>query len=191
MKLAQVEQTYECEPLFRSAHHALIFAFNYAGQQSPRTPMTGLLHRGGIGSGKGLHGIDGAAQAGIILAEYAKLEKPHQHILRVRFGKNIQECACCGHNAPCMEWTEAVDALSRYAELDGVHRGARHLIVEKVVCGLRGVSVAAIAGEYRLIERTLQQQTQGLRRKLERLESAAMTAIDELLRDAGIVGEQS
>jgi hypothetical protein len=146
----------EHEPLFASSHDALLFAF-HSGRQSPRSPLASLLPRGGIGSGKGLHGIEGAAQAGIILARYKRLEKPQQHVLRVRFGRNETECAHCGTVAPCTEWTEALDALSRCAELDGVHRAARHAMVAKAVCG-------------------------------QKLEAAAMTAIDNLLRDAGVVG---
>ena len=41
-------------PLFRSAHAAVIFALNYAHQQSPRTPMTALLRGPAGGSGAGL-----------------------------------------------------------------------------------------------------------------------------------------
>ncbi len=178
----------ENEPLFTSAHDALLFAFNYAGQQSPRTPLAGLMHRGGLGKGKGLHGLDGAAQAGIILAEYGRLEKAHQHILRVRFGRGERYCSHCNSLAPCAEWTEAVDALSRCPELDGVPRTARHKMIEKAVCGAKGLSVAMIAAESKLVERTLQKQMQTLRRKMEKLENEAMNQADGRLRDRGVVG---
>lgn len=176
------------QPLFESAHDALLFAFNYAGQQSPRTPLTGLIQRGALGSGKGLHGVEGAAQAGIILAHYATLQKPHQHILRVRFGRNEQPCPHCQIIGPCAEWVEAVDALSRAPELDGVHRAARHLMVEKAVCGIKGISVSAIASNFKLVERTLQKQMQTFRRRMEKLEAEAMNEVDNLLRDMGVVG---
>ncbi len=176
------------EPLFGSAHDALIFAFNHAGQHSPRTPLAGLLHRGGIGSGKGLHGIEAAAQAGIILAEFEKLAKPHQHVLRVRFGRNEQPCPHCHITGPCEEWVQAVDALSRCAELDTLNRQARHLMVEKAVCGLKGISVAVIAANFKLVERTLQKQMQAFRRKMEKLENEAMNEADNRLRDMGVVG---
>lgn len=182
------EQVITEAPLFESAHHALVFAFNYSGQQSPRSPMTGLMGTHGIGNGKGLSGLDGAAQAGMVFAEFDKLAKPHQQVLRVRFGKNEQECPCCGINAPCTDWTESVDALSRCAELDGVHRAARHAMVTKAVCGIKGVSMADLANRHQMVERTLRHQMQLLRRKLEKLESEAMNAFDNLLRDIGMVG---
>jgi hypothetical protein len=176
------------EPLFTAAHDALIYAYNYAGQQSPKSPIAGLVHRGGLGKGRGLHGIDGAAQAGIILAATAKLAMPQQHVLRVRFGRHQQPCPHCQVMGPCAEWVEAVDALSRSAELAGVHRAARHLLVEKAVCGLRGTSIATIAANYQLVERTLHKQMQTFRRKMEKLEVEAMNAADNLLRDRGVVG---
>lgn len=176
------------EPLFNSAHAALLFAFNYAGQQSPRTPMAGLIKGGRLGTGKGLHGLDGAAQAGIILAQFNKLPQPHQQILRIRFGKNEQHCPHCHTMGPCQEWVEAVDALSRCPDLDGVHRPARHLMVEKAVCGIKGTSIATIAANYQLVERTLHKQMQTFRRRMEKLENEAMNTADNILRDMGIVG---
>lgn len=60
------------EPLFDSTWAALAFAFRYSTQQYQPTPMARLM-RGSLGSGKGLHGLDGAAQAGLIKAEVDQL----------------------------------------------------------------------------------------------------------------------
>ena len=80
------------EPLFNSTHVALTFAFEYAGQQSPRTPMTSLMRTENIGSGKGLSGLDGAAQAGFILAEVCRLSDDQHNIIVARYGRVTHEC---------------------------------------------------------------------------------------------------
>ncbi len=110
------------EALFQSAHDALLFAYNH-GAQSPRSPLAGLAPRTGqLGKGRGLAGFDGAAQAGIILAVCATLAPDHHRVLRVRFGRNEQPCPHCQTIASCAEWIEAVDALSRTPDLEGVQR---------------------------------------------------------------------
>lgn len=53
------------EPLFSSAHAALVFALNYGHQHYDR-PLMNRLAGGPVPLGKGLSGIDGAAQAGMI-----------------------------------------------------------------------------------------------------------------------------
>lgn len=60
------------EPLFTSAHAALVFAFNFNMQQYDR-PLMNKLAGTPAGGGKGLSGIDGAAQAGMIRAELDRL----------------------------------------------------------------------------------------------------------------------
>lgn len=60
------------DPLFDSTWAALAFAFRYSTQQYQPTPMARLM-RGALGSGKGLVGLEGAGQAGIIRAEVEKL----------------------------------------------------------------------------------------------------------------------
>lgn len=53
------------EPLFSSAHAAIVFALNYNHQQYDK-PLMNRLSWGAMPQGKGLSGIDGAAQAGMI-----------------------------------------------------------------------------------------------------------------------------
>lgn len=96
------------EAVFKSAHEALVFAFNYAGQQSPRTPMTRMMQGGALGSGRGLVGIDGAAQAGMVLAAVERLPKEQAQVITVRYGDVRHECPCCGslrrHKRGWMPW---------------------------------------------------------------------------------------
>jgi len=53
------------EPLFSSAHAAIVYALNYSHQQYDR-PLMNRLAGGPAPIGKGLSGINGAAQAGMI-----------------------------------------------------------------------------------------------------------------------------
>lgn len=72
------------DPLFDSTWAALAFAFRYSTQQYQPTPMARLM-RGSIGSGKGLHGLDGAAQAGIIRAQVQELREFERCAVIARF----------------------------------------------------------------------------------------------------------
>jgi hypothetical protein len=86
----QAASRIEPEPLFDSAYAALAFAYRYSTQQYQPTPMARLM-RGSIGSGKGLHGLDGAAQAGIIRAEVEKIREFERSAIVARFAVNDRE----------------------------------------------------------------------------------------------------
>lgn len=60
------------EPLFSSAHAAIVFALNYNHQQYDK-PLMNRLSWGSVPQGKGLSGIDGAAQAGMIRGMIGRL----------------------------------------------------------------------------------------------------------------------
>lgn len=60
------------EPLFSSAHAAIVFALNYNHQQYDK-PLMNRLSWGAMPQGKGLSGVDGAAQAGMIRGMIGRL----------------------------------------------------------------------------------------------------------------------
>lgn len=72
--LAKMEKLFtpEAEPLFSSAHAAIVFALNYNHQQYDK-PLMNRLAMKAMPQGKGLSGIDGAAQAGMIRGMIGKL----------------------------------------------------------------------------------------------------------------------
>lgn len=167
------------EPLFKSTHEVLIFAFNYLGQQSPKTPMTSLFKSNPIGTGKGLYGVDGAAQAGMILAEVCRLSDDQHNVIVARYYRVTHECRCCGQQAPREEWKAAIDALSHCVELEGVHRAVRLVMVEKAICGGR-IDAKLIASTYSLSERTLYRKFAVIRSKYRKIENSAMIALDNV-----------
>ena len=103
--------------LFDSAHAALVFAFNYSGQYYDR-PMINRLAAPGAGSGNGLVGLDGAAQAGMIRSEVQALGKLSEAIIIARIAPRTVPChcrsACCAGHRPNKEWTNAISFLADY-----------------------------------------------------------------------------
>ena len=110
-QLPMMTDTYN-EPIFASAHAALVFAFNFCTEQYAPSVMAKLIRGGPVGSGKGLVGMDGAGQAGMILAEVQSLGMrtidgwPNEgfvaelapHFLAARFAPHTTPCGC---RAPC------------------------------------------------------------------------------------------
>ena len=103
------------EPLFKNSYDALVFAFNYSGQQYGKSPMIKITGTH-MPSGKGLSGVDGAAQAGFIRAEVAAMGRILEAILIARFAPHTVPCSCrqpcCIGEKPNKEWTEAVAVLA-------------------------------------------------------------------------------
>lgn len=166
------------DALFRNAHEALVFAFRYSHDQSPRTPMTGLMQGGKIGSGKGLIGVDGAGQAGMILAGLKHLTAEQRNVVTVRYGEIHAECHCCGSLVPTREWRDAVDALSHCPELGDLPRVVRLAAVEKALCRRR-ISLALYASQYSVSERTVRERAAKVKDRLSKVENAALAWLQD------------
>ena len=113
--------------LFSSAHAAMTFAFNFQG-----LPSLSVMNRMGQEPsgmpGKGLSGLDGAAQAGIIRCKLHTLGALHEAILIADIAPRSQPCpcrsSCCSGYTLNQEWSDAINWLSdnvRVEALDG-HR---------------------------------------------------------------------
>ncbi|AZY50996.1 hypothetical protein C0J09_13935 [Bordetella avium] len=106
------------DPLFRSAREALTFALNYSMQQYDRPLMNRAMSAqpDGGAEGKGLSGIDGAGQAGMIRAELGKLSPLHQAALVASIAPSQMPCecrvSCCSGWKVNPEWQEAMSELS-------------------------------------------------------------------------------
>ncbi|MCK0507929.1 DNA-binding protein [Aromatoleum anaerobium] len=184
------------EPLFRSAHEALTFAFNYSTQQYEAPPMAKLM-RGSIGSGRGLVGLDGAAQSGFVRAEVAQLAIEQQQALAARYAPAMQDCdcgkACCSGKMPGREWQEAIEWLTSHAmraALAGCvsHHRLRQALVMRAF-GRKAASLDALAEIASVHRNTVSDQNQRVQKCMREIEAAAGRAIDERLRNCGMVGE--
>nr|WP_313657424.1 hypothetical protein [Achromobacter ruhlandii] len=114
----------KAQPMFASPHAALAFAFNYSKQQYDR-PMINRLATGSTKQqGKGLSGPDGAGQAGMIRAEFAKLTMLEQAVLTLGIAERQVPCechaACCAGYKTNPEWVDALSVLSSAAAAEAL-----------------------------------------------------------------------
>ena len=178
------------EPLFKSTHAALIFAFAFAGNQSPKTPLMSLILNPGdqtrIGSGKGLVGFDAAAQAGMILAQVDRLPDDQHNVIVAKYLRDQYECRCCGQYAPREEWRLAIDSLSHCVELEGVHRTVRLMMVEKAICGGR-LDIDRLCKQYSMGRSTTFKQLADIKVKFRKIERLAMIGLDNVFIDKKVL----
>lgn len=108
---------------FKSVHDALIYAFNFSDQQFSETTLAKLMRKaaenGGessaLGTGKGLRGVDGAGQAGMILAELVRSPVDHQAAITARYARRTKPCAHCGSDALTENWKAAIEGLAEFS----------------------------------------------------------------------------
>lgn len=196
-------------PLFDNAHGALVFAFNFSGQCYDR-PMMNRMASPAVGSGKGLVGLDGAAQAGMIRSEVKAMGKLAEAILIARVAPRVTPCscrsACCSGHKPNKEWTDAISVLADYVRTtalagctsNGMLR--REYVVRYFTRKDERISLEALAEKHDIHRDTVSAHAAkvalllgGAHPKKGKpgvpgLESAAMDAIEDRLRDIGMVG---
>lgn len=165
-------------PLFASAHAALTFALNYSMQQYDRPIMnkiaSGELAAGiALGGGKGLSGLDGAGQAGMIRAELARLSPVDQAVLVVHAAPLQIPCgcgiACCSGWKVNPEWQDAMSVLTSAAAsgaLSGcVSNGRLRSALIQRLFGAK-VTLAELADRYDVDEKTVSAHQTKLKRWL-------------------------
>jgi hypothetical protein len=170
--------------LFRSAHEALMFAFTFSdacghpvAAAAERTIAAFARDRYGreTGSGRGLVGLDGAAQAGMIRAHVERMHPLHQVVIVARFSvtDTAQRQRACSalairarHAVPC-------DLAATVLLLRKLH-------------GLR-VDTGRIADERDVCERTVRGWQLSVKRWLELQRTRAMDEAERRLTEAGIV----
>lgn len=109
------------EPIFKSAHAALSFAFNYQG--NPQISFTNRAWKsnewpGDVprGKSKGLSGIDGAGQSGLIRGLIMQLGMLHEAIIIAEYAPRWVDCPChspcCSGKVMSQEWKDAIAWLA-------------------------------------------------------------------------------
>ena len=193
---------------FSSGHDALVFAFNVSDQAYDR-PMMNRLAAPSIGKG-GLAGLEAPAQAGMIRAEVQTLGKLAEAIIIARIAPRSVPChcrsACCAGHKPNKEWTDAISILADYVRTtalagctsNGILR--REYVVRYFTRKDDRISLEALADKHDIHRDTASAHAAkvalllgGAQPKKGRpgvpgLESAAMDAIEDRLRDIGMVG---
>ncbi len=181
--------------LFKSAHSALTFAFHFSGQHYDR-PAMNKLAAPTLGSGKGLVGLDGAGQAGMIRSRVHGLGVRMEAVLIARYAPATMPCDC---RAPCCagwktnrEWFDAVTELSDYVRdpLAGTAANGlmRRLYVERFFAAKgKRQTIDEIAERGDINRQTAGQHYSKVNKVLQELESTAQQAIDNALRDVGLL----
>jgi len=108
------------EAVFDSMGSALRFAFGFNLQQYGESPLAKMQQRGRLGSGKGLIGMDGAWQAGMVLAQIDRLGPTDRADIIARFAPRFEPCPCCGGERPIAIWREAIEHLAACCIPSGV-----------------------------------------------------------------------
>lgn len=108
----------ETEILFDSVDSALRFAFSYSTQQYSPTPMARAMRGGNVGTGKGLVGVDGAGQAGMVRRQIKEFSDLHRAVLIAQFAPAELPCdctaPCCSRKRTNREWAEAIAYLTEH-----------------------------------------------------------------------------
>lgn len=197
------------ESLFTSAHGALVFAFNFSGQSYDR-PAMNRLATPALGTGKGLVGLDGAAQAGFIRAEVKAMGKLAEAIIIARIAPRSTPCqcrsACCSGQKPNKEWTDAIATLSDHVRTtalagciaNGLMR--REYVVRCFSKKDDRISLETLAEKHDIARQTVSAHAgkvmayfAGIQAKKDKpsvpgMEHIAFEAIEDRLREIGMVG---
>lgn len=164
------------EPLFDSAHAALTFAYRFSGQQYPLTIMAKIM--GGIlGSGKGLVGLDGAAQAGMICLLVKELPQLPRDSIDARYADQQDR-----------RFKEAIDRMAMHPSLAPAGISNR-LERQALVARYFGVSVnvGEVAERVGVDRRTVGNHQRTIRDKLRALEAHAFDEITNLMAERGLI----
>lgn len=169
-------------PLFANPHDALTFAFNYSSQQYALSPMSKLM-KTGIGSGKGLVALDGAAQAGIIRARVGQLPELQAACIVARYAPRFEECPCCqSRDKMTDEYREAVATLTEWSlsHCAGITlRNMRAAIIRSFF--ERGVSISDAAKQLNVPKATAYDQKARIHKSLKDLDQKAQQEAASLL----------
>ncbi|WP_146230015.1 hypothetical protein [Paraburkholderia tropica] len=181
------------EGIFRSAEEAITFACNYSSQQYAMSPMAKLLQGPARGSGRGLTGLDGAGQSGMVFRELETLD--YWQMLVLVAGKAIRSESCNCLSPCCRGWrmTELFrESVSQLA--DQVAREARDVLPVKAfrVAVLRKhfgdkIHVLDEAEKLGIDEHPANRHATTIRKWIRELEKKGLTALSERLDAVGML----
>lgn len=106
------------DQLFHSTHAALTFAYNFQG--SPALSVVNQMANKPGPMGKGLGGLDGAAQAGIIRRKVASLGKLHESIIIAEYAQRSRLCPCCSGPTFNQEWKDAIGYIADIVRTEAI-----------------------------------------------------------------------
>lgn len=186
------EYTQEPE-LFQSAHAALVFALHYSGQAAEPSQLGKMVKSERVGTGKGLVGLDGAGQAGMILAELTQLPIQQRYSLIARCAPKTQPCSCraycCSGKKVNREWMEAVDILACEIRPDLAGMIDDHRLRQHLVSRFFGwpVKIGDIAKDLGLHRDTVADHNSIIAGSLRKVEHRGWHNIETRMKAAGLI----
>lgn len=181
------------EGIFAGADEALTFACNYSSQQYAMSAMAKIMQRGAYGSGRGLVGLDGAGQAGMVLAEVDRID--YWQAVALMAGKvNRTERCECSHSC-CRGWKMAGPFKA------AVHELADHVAPAlPVVPPVKEFRVAVlmkffgekvdpldVAEKLQIPAHAAERHTTAIRKFVRDLQKDGLTALSERLDEVGML----
>jgi len=190
-----MEVAIDNEPLFTSAHTAVRYAFNFRSTDFGKNALAAWIKDESrkSGSGKGLRGNDGAAQAGMVLAEVDRLGEgvrgqAMRAVITCRYGDRGAHCPSCGGSVLAQHWRDARDELTEFVLIgfNGISpRQMRRALVERFF-GVQ-VKMGELAQRHDVDADTVTNHYKQIRALLEQLEESAMMELESALQAARIV----
>lgn len=182
------------EPLFACAHAAITFALNYSMQQYDRPLMNRLAYGPAGGSGKGLSGLDGAAQAGMIRREISELSPLDQALVIASVAPHqLPRQSPAGKDDAWRinpEWQAAIHAISQDVVSSALAGCISHRVLRVGIVSRRfghKVVLADLAERCSVAQNTATNHHQRVRRYLHgargaRIDEMSMGAVERAMR---------
>jgi hypothetical protein len=207
--MSAVPEATAVEPLFRGAQQAIMFAMRFSSEQYQKSAMSQMSGPSGGGSGKGLGGLDGAAQAGLIISIVRRnVSDLHFAVLTARCSPHRSACSCgspcCSKAKPNWFWEEAITRIvsASVAEFPGAltKRGLIEAMIKRFFKFSDGRTDAALAKFYDVNRDTIpayrarielwmygEKETKKVKLPKKGLEMRAWEEADAVLQQAGII----
>lgn len=181
------------DPLFRSEAGAALFALNYAHGSTKKPSLTALMG-GTTRAGRGLGGLDGAGQAGLILVELGRLTTLHLAIVVGRYAVPSRPCPCkalcCRGARENPDWAAAINWLTEYVLAQGLS-GSNIRFRRALVSRHFGVreNFIALATSVGVERHTPGRHYQNIHKHLDEEERQAKHQMSVILGECGMVGD--
>jgi hypothetical protein len=110
------------DPLFRTDKGALLFALNFS-HGTVKQPALLTLMGGPRRAGRGLAGLDGAGQAGMLKSALERMSRIRRAVLVARYAVAKLPCTCgrpcCSLQRDNPEWAEAIGVVTEWLLVQG------------------------------------------------------------------------
>lgn len=173
------------EPLFRSVTDALLFAFNFSREQGGESFLAKLIYQN-LGSGKGLIGVDGAAQAGMILAAVGRLPPAYKAAITARFCNRYIDSDWCDKQFS-ESFKTSVNALSAYLLPSGKLSSGRLRTTLVVAHYTNNINFTSVGKEFQIERESVAKYFKDIRSRINNIEDLSANMLEAEMRCNGLI----